>query len=150
MWKFAFLLFLPFGAQAASDLCRHTPDAALQQLASGEPEQRSAQGLCLIKYHLGRNDVAHALLKIIRNPNEDLFLREDLITAFGQANLRRRLKVEEKLAPKMDQEAVAAVERTVSGVGSLLDLTQAVNSMDEVLPVTTQEGELFASSARLR
>lgn len=141
---------LPLTAGAA-ETCRGKADAALTSLKDQrtEPELRSALGTCLVRSYLDRGDVAMAALRIIQDTHEDLFLREDLVRAFGDARLRREVKVEHSLAPEMEKQDQDAVARTVASAGSLLAVAQAVKSMDDTVPVCAQEEQYVKALAEL-
>lgn len=145
---FAFSLFLALlapSAQAAEEECRTSPEYSLQELknSAADPDARAAAGQCLSRYYLDKPEVAQAFLKVIRNGREDLLLREDLIQAFADASLRRKVKVEHALSPKMKPEDNEAVNRTVASAGDILAVAQAVKSMDETVPTTRFEAEFF-------
>jgi hypothetical protein len=145
---FAIAILLSLGISspaAAADKCRASPEFSLQELKSpaADPDLRSADGQCLARFYLEKPEVAETLLKIIRNPREDLLLREDLIQAFAEAPLRKKVKVEGALAPKLNQQESEAVSRTLASAQGILAVTQAVKSMDETVPVTRFEGDFF-------
>jgi hypothetical protein len=146
----ALALLAPAGAHA-SDACRSGPGQALTALRSPqtEPEFRAAQGTCLVRSYLDLPEVSEAALKIIKDPNEDLFLRQDLIEAFADARLRRRVKVKESLAPEVKKEDRETLERTAASAGQLLALAQAVKSMDETVAVCPQENQFLRAIAEI-
>jgi len=139
------ILFLLFSPAAQGADCRINPDLALTLLKtpSTEGELRSREGKCLLRFQLGEARVAQAALKIIRDPREDILLREDLIEAFADSPLRKSIKVEGTRAPALDKQDRLALDRTVSGAQDLLQLTQAMESMNEVVTVTRHEQEFF-------
>ena len=143
MRNFLFLLLLSNTAHAAD--CRTNSDRALNLLKTPttEGELRSEEGKCLLRYRLGEANVTQAALKIIRDSREDILLREDLIEAFADSPLRKSIKVEGTRAPALDKQDKLALDRTVSGAQDLLQLTQAMESMDEVVTVTRHEQEFF-------
>jgi hypothetical protein len=120
---------------------------ALQILKSqkSDAELRSSAGACLVTSSLGKSEVAHVVLNIIRNGQEDLFLREDLIEALSNAPLRHTVQVHGDLAPQLGKEDKENLDRTLASrsASSLMAVAQAVKSMDEILPVTRLEGEFF-------
>lgn len=132
-------------AQTAEGECRSSPEYSLQELKkpAADPDIRASAGQCLSRYFLDKPEVAQAFLKIIRNPREDLFLREDLIEAFASSNLRRKMKVEHALRPKLKPEESDAVNRTLASAGDILAVAEAVKSMEETVPTTRFEGEFF-------
>jgi hypothetical protein len=138
-------------AQAAGEECRSSPEYSLQELKNpaADPDARAETGRCLSRYFLDKPEVAQAFLKIIRNPREDLLLREDLIQAFADSNLRRKLKVEQALTPKLNSQESAAVNRTVASAGDILAVAQAVKSMEETVPTTRFEGDFFRAFSEI-
>lgn len=150
-----FLALLAPAAQAAAqitnDECRTSPEYALQELKNpaADPEARGAAGQCLSRFFLDKPEVAQAFLKVIRNPREDILLREDLIQAFAESSLRRKVKVEQALTPKLKPEDNAAVNRTLASAGDILAVAQAVKSMDETVPTTRFEGEFFRAFSEI-
>ena len=141
---------LPLTAGAAES-CRGRADAALTSLKDQrtEPELRASLGTCLVRHYLDRSEVALSTLKIIQDTREDLFLREDLVRAFGEARLRRQVKLEQSLMPDMEKQDHDAVARTVSSAGSLLAVAEAVKSMDDTVPVCAQEEQFVKALAEL-
>jgi hypothetical protein len=146
---FSFIYFLFPGDLARAAItkgCVKNFESSLKVLRStqSDPDERIEEAKCLLKYHISKSEVAQAGLKIIKDPNEDLFLREDLVQAFGEATLRRSEKVEEALAPEVNDQDREALGRTVaSSAQDLLAITSAVKSMNEVIPTTRWEGEYF-------
>ena len=53
------------------------------------------------------------------------------------------MKLEGKLAPEMGQQEKDAVDRALSGAGSLLAAAQAVKTMEETVPVSRFEPDFF-------
>lgn len=133
---------------AANENC---PAKSLPTLknANADPEQRAHAGLCLIGGALDQSEVARTVLQIIRDPKEDLFLREDLIDALAANPIRRTVKVEGSLGPKLGEEEKNAVDRTVASANTLLALTQAVKAMDEVVVVTRSENDFFRALSEI-
>ncbi|MGZ3649534.1 MAG: hypothetical protein ACXWSC_00255, partial [Bdellovibrionota bacterium] len=70
-------------------------------------------------------------------------LKEDLIEAFADSPLRHRVKLEGKLAPEMGQAEKDAVDRALSGFGTLMAAAQAVKTMEETVPVSRFEPDFF-------
>jgi hypothetical protein len=142
---FTFLISIP-AAQAvtANRECRRNPVAALKTLQSGQdPDARSKAGICLVQSQLDRQEVAKAVLRIMRDSSEDLLLREDLIAAFGESTLRRQIQVDGNLSPELGAQDKAAVERTLASAHGLLAVTRAVKSMQETVPVCALESDFF-------
>lgn len=139
---FSLALFAPVAAFSAEG-CRNNPAAALAALRSGaaEPEARAAAGACLVRNYLDLPEVSAAALKVIKDSNEDLFLRQDLVEAFADARLRRKVKVKESLAPEVKKEDREALERTASSAGQLLAVAQAVTSMEDTVATCPQESQ---------
>lgn len=140
---FGLLLSGPAHAGDPAD-CRHVP-LALKALASvKDPDHRVAAGVCLVRYQLDEPEVAKAVLRILRDPSEDILLREDLIDAFAESPLRKTVRIEApRAAPKLGRQEEEALERTMGGAQGLVAVTQAMGSMEEVAPVTAYEGEFF-------
>lgn len=143
---------LPFSsssqwAHAAQNekICLGDVTSSLQKLRSlnTDPDLRLDLGFCLVRYQLHRADVAQTALKILKDPSEDILLKEDLVAAFGEAELRKNEKVEESMAPEVNEQEKELLGRTVSSAQDILALTQAVKSMNEVSPVTRYESEFF-------
>ncbi len=135
----------PYAEAATSSAeCRNT-GAAMQALSQDkDPDLRSRAGTCLVFHHLDRPEVAKQVLRILRDPSEDILLREDLIDAFAEAPLRRRVRIEmPKAAPQLGRQEKAALDRTLAGADSLMAVTQAMASMEDTAPVTVYEGEFF-------
>ena len=108
-----------------------------------EYEQRSSAGICLLRYPLDLADVNRVALSILRDPSEDTLLREYLIEGFADANLRRRHRIEGRLAPALGKQERDAVDRTLAGVGSILEAAQAVKTIEEVVPSSRFEADFF-------
>ncbi|MGE3262489.1 MAG: hypothetical protein AB7K68_11980 [Bacteriovoracia bacterium] len=144
----ASFLLLPAAHGAGS--CPALSLATLKN-SKASPGLRSQAGICLMEGQLEKNEVARAVLHIIRDPKEDLFLREDLIEAFAKAPLRRTVQVEGVNAPSMNQEEKENLDRTLSSrsASSLMAIAQAVKSMDEIVPVTRLEGDFFRALSEI-
>jgi hypothetical protein len=138
-------LFSVSGVAHAADNCGTV--RALEKLKNPREsfELRSSLGTCLIQSHLDQAEVARAVLHIVNNSKEDLFLREDLIEALGNAQVRKTVSVEGNLAPKLGDQERAAVDRTIASASSLLAVSQAVKTMDETVPVSHYEADFFRS-----
>lgn len=142
------VLLISTSAQASE--CRHAWEHSLEKLRkSSDPDQRSREGQCLLRYHLNRPAVTQVALKIIRDSKEDVLLREDLIEAFAKSTLRKQIKVEGTLSPELDKQDQDAVDRTVASAQDLIALTQAVKSMNEVVAVTRHEQEFIRAISEL-
>lgn len=141
-----FLTLLAANAAAApapAD-CRDV-SAAMEALAHArEPEARTKAGACLVRHQLDRPEVAKQVLRILRDPSEDLLLREDLIEAFAESPLRRKVRIEmPKAAPQLGRQEKDALDHTLAGANNLMAVTQAMASMEDTAPVTIYEGEFF-------
>lgn len=140
----AFLALLATPAHASSAECRNVPQAvALLANPAKDSEERSRLGACLLRNHLDQADVNRAALRILRDPAEDVLLKEDLLEAFADAPLRHKVKLEGKLAPEMGQMEKDAVERALSGAGSLLAAARAVKTMEDTEAVCRFEPDFF-------
>lgn len=131
----------PAALQAAE--CRQWEVALHQLQSSPDADQRSAAGRCLLRVHLEQAEVVRETLRIIKDKREDLFLREDLIEAFAEAPLRKTIKMQQTMAPKINEQDRQALGRTLASAQSLLDVTQAVTSMQETVVVTRLESDFF-------
>lgn len=147
---FLLLLCLAAGQARAAGDCRGS-SAELERTvqASRDPDARSRAGTCLVRYHLGRERVAQLVLGILRDSREDLLLREDLVEALGDAPLRKKVRVDGTLGPSLGEQDKVAVERTLASANQLLELTQAVKSMEETMPVTSYESELVRALSEI-
>ncbi len=139
------LVFLLSVTSWAGAECRSNYGAALQALSrqATDPELRSVAGQCLVKYHLDKTEVAKEILRVLKNPEEDLFLREDLIDAFAHGTLRKKVQVKEALSPELNDQDREAVGRTVASAQDILAVTQAVKSMNETVSTVAMENEFF-------
>ncbi|RZA05882.1 MAG: hypothetical protein EOP11_11745 [Proteobacteria bacterium] len=135
----------------ASDACRSAPEQALRALRNQktDPEYRSSLGACLLRSYLDLPEVAEAALRIMKDPQEDLFLRQDLIEAFADARLRRQVKVNQSLAPEVKKEDRENLARTAASAGQLLSLAEAVKSMDDTVAVCGNENQIVRTIADL-
>ncbi len=108
-----------------------------------DEETRGFQGVCLVRTHLSHPEVAAAIVAILKNPQEPLFVREDLVEALSATGFRRTIAIREPLTPgpisPQDKEAVG---RTVASASSLLAMAERVKTLKEVLPVTAKETEI--------
>jgi hypothetical protein len=140
----ALLTFLSTPAHASSADCRNVTQS-ISALADSQKDSdlRSRAGVCLLRNHLDNADVNRAALRIVRDPAEDILLREDLIEAFSEAPLRHKVKLEGRLAPEMGQMEKDAVDRALSGAGSLLAAAQAVKTMEDTEAVSRFEADFF-------
>lgn len=138
----AFLLAPAFAGSGSE--CRNTAAALKALETEKDGELRSAAGICLVRYQLDKNEVAKHVLRILRDPSEDTLLREDLIEAFAESPLRRKVRIEmQRPAPQLGRQEQQAMDRTVSGAQNLVAVTQALSSMEDTSPVTAYEGEFF-------
>ncbi len=138
------VLFSSRAVYAGREDCRELGGALHALQDSRDPEIRSKAGVCLVRNHIGSAPVARAALRIVRDEGEDLLLREDLINAFADATLRRKVRVEQKL---LDEERAPeerdALDRHLGSVGNILAAAEAVKGMDETVPVTQFEADFF-------
>lgn len=140
-------ILLPLGAQAEGP-CSVSAISTLKN-AKALPELRAEAASCLIPTSLREAEVAKAVLQIIRDPNEDLFLREDLVEYLGQNSFRRTTRVEGTLGKTLNTQEKEAVDRTLASANNLLAVAQAVKGMDEVSPVTKFENEIFRALSEI-
>lgn len=137
-------LFSPAALSIEPADCRHIPLALTALSSLKDPEHRASAGVCLVRFQLDEPEVAKAVLRILRDPSEDILLREDLIEAFADSPLRRKVRIEMgRAAPKLGRQEEQALERTVSGAQGLVAVTQAMGSMEDISPTTAYEGEFF-------
>lgn len=143
--KIALLLsLLATPALAAPSECRNAGEAMQSLTQHKDPDLRSRAGICLVRHQLDRPEVAKQVLRILRDPSEDILLREDLIEAFAESPLRRRVRIEvPRAAPQLGRQEKEALDRTLAGANSLMAVTQAMASMEDTAPVTVYEGEFF-------
>ncbi len=141
---FTFLFLASSPAFASPSECHNLAEAMKTLAGEKEGELRSAAGICLVRYHLERAEVAKQVLRILRDPTEDILLREDLIDAFADSPLRRKVRIEmQRPAPKLGRQEEHAIDRTLAGAQNLVAVTQAMTSMEDTSPVTAFEGEFF-------
>ncbi len=107
-----------------------------------DEDRRSEAGACLVRGDLNHVEVANALVAILRNSAEPLFLREDLVEDLGNAQFRRTVSYNESLAPGISPTEKEAVNKTVKGANALLAVAENVKTIKEVLPVTGKENEI--------
>jgi hypothetical protein len=69
--------------------------------------------------------------------------------ALAVSPLRKTVKVDEPLAPKIDKQSRVALGRTLASAEGILAVTEAVKSMDEVTPLTRYEPDLFRAISDL-
>lgn len=137
-------LFAAPAAHASAADCRNLPRAlAILADANQDPQLRSRAASCLLRNHLDQAEVNRAALRVLRDPAEDILLREDLIEAFADAPLRHQVKLEGRLAPELGQVEKDAVDRALSGAGSLLAAAQAVKTMEDTEAVSRFEADFF-------
>lgn len=136
--------FIPTPAVAGPSECRNIA-AALKTLGTEKDgELRSIVGICLVRYQLDKPEVAKSVLRILRDPTDDILLREDLIEAFADSPLRRKVRIEmQRPAPQLGRQEQQAIDRTMNGAQNLVAVTQAMGAMEDTAPVTAFEGEFF-------
>lgn len=146
-----FLLSFFLAAPAEAADCRDSWDASLQLLkkSSTDSDLRSREAKCLLRFHLDKPEVTSAALKILKDGKEDVLLREDLMEAFASSPLRKSIKVEGTQAPELDKQDQLALDRTVASAQNLVNLTQAMKTMNEVVYVTRHEQEFFRAMSEL-
>lgn len=146
MRYFIFLFFITSSIAQAED-CKNSLQTFKNKKL--EAEQRSQAGICLVQKQLERSDVSLVVLRAIKDPTEDLLLREDLIEAFSKANLRKKIKVDGQLGPKDMGEQEKAAAGAVGNANQLLEIASAVKSMDEIVPTTRYEAEFFKALSEI-
>lgn len=141
---FLLLVLLALPAHAAREKCGEVSEAVKTLQKSKDPEARSRVGTCLVRAHLGDTQVARTVLNILRDPSEDVLLKEDLIEAFANCTLRRKVRVDQKLLPEETaREERETINRNLGSVGRILATAEAVKGMDETIPVTQFEADFF-------
>jgi len=136
--------FFAPAAYSGSGDCRQTVEALKNLAYHGDADLRSTVGTCLVRFHLDKPEVAKQVLRIIRDPAEDILLREDLIEAFAETPLRRKVRIEvPRAAPQLGRQEQVAIDRTLSGAQNLMAVTQAMGSIEDTAPVTSFEAEFF-------
>lgn len=147
MRKLAVLVFslsMPSAFGASPGDCRGAGDAMLELSQGKNPESRTRVGVCLVRFQIDKAEVAKQVLRVLRDPSEDILLKEDLIEAFADTPLRRKVRIEmPRAAPKLGRQEKDALDRTMAGADSLVAVTQAMASMEDIAPVTAYEGEFF-------
>lgn len=141
------LALIPFSFAHAED-CKNSLKTFRDKKA--DPDRRSLAAQCLIANQLDRSEVALSVLRTIKDNNEDLFLREDLIEFFSKANLRKKIKVEGHLGPEVTEQEKTAIGSVAGGnTNDLLAMANAVKSMEEITPVTKYESEFFKALSEI-
>lgn len=139
---------LPLAAQAADGSCPANSLATFKN-TKADADKRAELGACLIASSLDQAEVARAVLHVIRDGKDDLFLREELIEAFASAPIRKTIRVENTNTPVVGQEEKDALDRTVGGAKGLLAVTQAMKSMKETVATTKLENEFFRAFSEI-
>lgn len=138
------------GLQAlASDECEIHKTLKQFSNRSVDAELRAQWASCLTKNHLSSARVAQEILKTLLNDEEHLFVKEDILGALSQISFRKSVKVEHVLTQEMSKEEVHAVDRTLASAKTLLDVTKAVKSMDDMAPLTNYESDFIAALANI-
>jgi hypothetical protein len=138
-------LLAPAPAHALGVDCQQVSQALrLLNVVRQDPDARSQTGACLIQLHIDHPEVAKAVIRILRDPREDILLKEDLIAALAESPLRRKVRVESQLAGKpLAEREKEAMERNVGSVGAIIAAAQAVQAIEETVPVTQFEADFF-------
>lgn len=100
---------------------------------------------CLVKYDLGKSEVASAFLVILRDGSADSILKEDLVEALGNQSFRKTVKLDALPSPEVGHLEKTAAERTLASAGQLLEVAAALKTANEVVPVTRYESEIVRS-----
>lgn len=140
------LLLAPFSAEACPNLQK-----ALGLMANhgADAEARSEAAQCLVRSHMGEVSVEKVLLRALKDPQEDLFLKEDILSGLAAISWRKQIVVEGNLGPTINEEQRQAIGRTVAGAESLLAVTQAVKRMNETLSTVALETEFYRTLSDL-
>jgi len=114
-----------------------------------DAEARSEAAQCLVRAHMGEPSVEKVLLRALKDPQEDPFLKEDILTGLAAISWRKEIVVEGNLGPTIDDEHRKAIGRTVAGAENLLAVTLAVKSMNETLSTVALESEFYRTLSDL-
>lgn len=126
----------------ASEFSSVSRSATILKNRKIDSDVRGTHGFCLVKRHLADPEASLAVLNVLRDRGDDLFVREDLAVALGSTGFRREVKVAESPSPAaITAEDREAVNRTVASVNPILQVTEAVKSMREVVAVTPREAD---------
>ena len=130
---------------AESVRCRIPWENSLHLLeAKNTPyEDRTAQAECLMNHHFDQPAVARTILGIIRDTEEEILLREDLMTYLAHVNLRRNEKLEGKLTPEVGNLERKAINRALASAGDILAVTSAVKVMNDTVTMNNFEPEFI-------
>lgn len=150
------LLLLAFPALSQAAACESRAGKAvwmkeLQKGAKGDDDKRSEAAACLVRSGAwGSPEVSALLLQVLKNPSEHVFVKEDLVESLSEVSWRKTVHVHAPLAPSdIKKEDKEALGRTVASAKTLVDIAQAVTEMDDVVPVSKQEGEFLKTIAEL-
>lgn len=141
------LLFLFSTSPTMADVCHgESWVAALKTFHNqkNDDEERGAAGACLVRFHLSRPEVAAEIIKVLKNADEALFVREDIVEALSNTPFRRTIAIRESIStgPITTGDKAAVSGRTVANVSALLDGNESMRTTKEVLPVTQKEVEI--------
>ncbi len=133
----------------AADECESTK--TLKQLSNKKagPDLRSQWATCLVKNHLSNARVSQEILKILMNEEEHLFVKEDILGALSQISFRKSVKMDQQITKEITKEEAHAVDRTVASAKNILDVTNAVKTMNDMVPLTTYENDYVAALSNI-
>jgi hypothetical protein len=138
-WLFIFAFLVAGAAQA--EKCSTQDLNALSNPAI-DSDERGDLASCFIHTQMQNPEVMSKILKILRDPNEQLFVREDIVAALGTAKWRKKTELRGSLTPEhLTPQEDEALNRTVASAKDILSVTQAVKQMQEVSSTTKFEGE---------
>jgi hypothetical protein len=125
--------------------CSFEAKRALQILQNprNQIEAKQEAAKCLVRSHLSREAAAKEILSILQSKEEDLFLREDIMTALADHPWRRSIQVQGKVAPALNQSDREALVKAVGPASSILDLASSLKEMREIVPTTQRESEII-------
>lgn len=142
-----FILTILFssGAALADVDCKNSPGKAINELKNvkNDPDLRAQWGACLFRNHFNNAEATQTLANIIRDPAEDILLREDLIEALADTPLRKKTKISMAPIAQVDKEEKEALAKNGRGLNALIEVTQAIRTAEEVVPASKYEGDFF-------
>jgi hypothetical protein len=147
------LAFLFSSELRAADSCASIDWKASLQVFNNQKideEKRSANGICLIRAHLAKPEVATAVVAVLKSPSAPLFLKEDLVEALGSAGFRHTITFREPLTTgPISANDKDAMTKTEASAGAILAVAENVKTIKEVLPVSQKETEIVRALSEI-
>ena len=138
-WVLVAIVFFPLSSFA--DKCGVQDLARLGNTAV-DSDERGDAATCLIHNQLHDDAAMAQVLRILRDPNEQLFVREDIVSALGAAHWRKKVEIRGSLTPEhISRQEDDALNRTVASAKDILAVTQAVKHMQDTASTSRYEGE---------